>query len=108
VSAPQILYIFLDEAGDLHFSTGGTHYLMLGSIAVRRPLAAHADLDALRHELIEDGLSLDRFHAAEDRQVVGDRVFAMIIPQLQSINSVVVEKRALHYEYGVGAFHIRS
>ena len=49
----------------------------------------------LKFDLIEFGLDLQRFHAAEDRQAVRDRVFQIIAGNLGSvrIDSIIVEKR---------------
>jgi len=50
----------------------------------------------LRHTIIDEGRDLERFHAAEDRQVDRDRVFE-ILRGLRArdcrIDSVIVEKR---------------
>lgn len=91
----RFLYVFLDEAGNLDFSAGGTRYFLLGAITLERPFRAHPELDTLRHELIEGGLDLEYFHATEDRQAVRDRVYAKLEPHLGSLrfDSVVAEKR---------------
>lgn len=94
VPPPRYLYVFLDEAGNLDFSAQGTRYFIMGAVTQERPFRAHGPLDDLRHEIIEGGLDLEYFHAAEDRQAVRDRVFATMCPHLATFkfDSVVVEK----------------
>lgn len=91
---PRYLYVFLDEAGNLDFSAKGTRYFLMGAVTQERPFLAHRPLDDLRHDIIEGGLDLEYFHAAEDRQAVRDRVFAAVSPHLATMrfDAVVVEK----------------
>lgn len=67
-SNPQCLYIFLDEGGNLDFSTNGTRYFTISTITKIRPFALDSDLLALKYDLLEEGLDLERFHASEDKQ----------------------------------------
>jgi hypothetical protein len=94
VPPPRYLYVFLDEAGNLDFSLHGTRYFLMGAVTQERPFRAHGPLDDLRHDIIEGGLDLEYFHAAEDRQSVRDRVFATMNPHMGSLrfDCVVVEK----------------
>jgi hypothetical protein len=88
------LYIFLDEGGDLDFSASGSKYFSLTSVAKFRPFNIAPRLDALKYDLIEFGLELEYFHAANDRQAVRDRVYEIIQLHLASlrIDSLIVEK----------------
>jgi hypothetical protein len=64
-------YIFLDEAGNLGFSSSGTRLFVLGALMMGRPSRLYADLAHLKYELIEQGINIEYFHAAEDSQIVG-------------------------------------
>jgi len=89
------LYIFLDEGGNLDFSPSGTHYFTLTCVTGKRPFLWDAAFPSLKHDLIEEGLDIEYFHAAEDRQRVRDQVFPLIEACLSSmrIDSLIVEKR---------------
>jgi len=89
------LYVLLDEGGDLNFSPSGTRYFTLTTVTKTRPFAWEAPLSALKYDLIEIGLDLEYFHAAEDRQAVRDQVFAIIADHLKDVrlDSLIVEKR---------------
>ncbi len=74
----QYLYVFLDEAGDFNFSATGTKFFTFTTITKMRPFPWDAPLISLKYDLIEVGLDIEYFHAAEDRQAVRDKVFAII------------------------------
>ncbi|MDR4468837.1 MAG: DUF3800 domain-containing protein [Nitrospira sp.] len=95
------LYVFLDEGGNLDFSTNGTKYFTITTITKIRPFPLDADLLSLKYDLLEEGLDLERFHAAEDKQWVRDRVFSIIGRHLSSIriDSLIVEKRKTHPKF---------
>jgi Protein of unknown function (DUF3800) len=71
-------YIFLHEARNLDFSSNGTRFFVLGALTMDRPSHLYADLAHLKYELIEQGVNIEYFHAAEDRQLVRDRVFDVV------------------------------
>lgn len=89
------LYIFLDEGGNLDFSASGTRFFTVSTITKLRPFSIESDLLALKYDLLEEGLNLERFHASEDKQAVRDRVFSIIGKHLAQfrIDSLIVEKR---------------
>lgn len=91
----RILYLFLDEGGNLDFSLNGTKYFTLTSITKERPFYAFSDLTDLKYDFIEKGVALEYFHASEDRQLVRDEVFNIINKHFKNseIDSLVVEKR---------------
>lgn len=91
-------YIFLDEGGNFDFSSNGTPYFTLTSVACARPFAFEQPLNDLRYDWMERGIMLERFHASDDRQRVRDDVFAIIREHLQDlrIDTIVVEKRKTH------------
>lgn len=92
---PQYLYVFLDEAGDFNFSGTGTKFFTLTTITDTRPFPWDVPLISLKYDLIELGLDIEYFHAAEDRQAVRNQVFAIISNNLTNfrIDSLIVEKR---------------
>lgn len=92
---PRYVYVFLDEGGDLNFSPTGTAFFTLTTVLATRPFEWDGPLTDLKYDLVELGLDIEYFHAAEDRQAVRDRVFASIgttLPRVR-IDSLVVEKR---------------
>ena len=93
--SPQYLYVFLDEAGDFNFSATGTKFFTFTTITKRRPFPWDTPLISLKYDLIEVGLDIEYFHAAEDRQAVRDQVFTIIGNNLGDlrIDSLVIEKR---------------
>src|SRR6185312_436658 len=88
------VYLFLDEGGNLDFSPSGSKYFTLTCVAALRPFKWDHGLTELKYELLELGLSIDRFHATEDKQATRDRVFAVLRESLDNIrvDSVIVEK----------------
>jgi hypothetical protein len=91
---PQYLYVFLDEAGDFNFSLTGTRFFSITTITNIRPFPWDASLMSLKYDLIEVGLDIEYFHAAEDRRAVRDKVFVIIANDLTDlrIDSLIVEK----------------
>ncbi|MCL4740706.1 MAG: DUF3800 domain-containing protein [Phycisphaerales bacterium] len=89
------LYVFFDEGGNLDFSATGTRYFTLTGVWLHRPFPCDLELINLRFDLIETGLNIEYFHAAEDRQAVRNRVFEILSGRLDRFraDSVVVEKR---------------
>jgi hypothetical protein len=87
-------YIFLDEAGNLDFSTNGTRWFVLTSVSMRRPFSATGPLDAYKHDCLEYGLNTEYFHCADDNNHVRGRVFDIITQCIGDfrIDSLVVEK----------------
>jgi hypothetical protein len=95
VEQKQSLYIFLDEAGNFDFSPSGTRCFVLTSLTKHRPFEAYKALTELKYDLIELGINLEYFHAAEDQQATRNRVFDIIAAHLAGvrIDSLIVEKR---------------
>lgn len=90
----KILYIFLDEGGNLDFSAKGTKYFTLTSISKFRPFEAYRKLNDFKYDVIEDNNDLEYFHASEDRQAVRNEVFTIINKYFNDsvIDSIIVEK----------------
>ena len=98
----RFLYIFLDEAGNLDFTRNGTKYFVLGGITKERPFLAYKELTELKYDLVEQGMGLEYFHAAEDNQATRNQVFDIVERNLAgvTVDSIIVEKHkvpaALH------------
>ena len=86
--------MFLDEGGNFDFSPNGSKWFSLTSVIQFRPFEFDAKLCALKFDLLEEGLCLDRFHATEDMQHVRDKVFDIIKSGLSStrIDHLLIEK----------------
>jgi hypothetical protein len=91
----RFLYVFLDEAGNMDFSPGGTKYFPLGAVTKERPFHAYKELTELKYELVEVGTDMEYFHASENAQPVRNRVFDIIQRNLDGVrvDVLVVEKR---------------
>lgn len=91
----KILYVFIDEGGNLAFSKKGTKYFTLTSLMKSRPFKAYKELTKLKYDLIEEGRKITHFHACEDKQAVRDEVFKIIEKYKKKIrvDSLIVEKR---------------
>jgi hypothetical protein len=99
------LFLFLDESGDFTFNPQASKYLVFTCLSTTQPDAIAHPLAALRYQLFSEGVPVERFHAAEDKQVVRDRVFALLSQDATyEVDAVVVEKRKTHpslREYGI-------
>lgn len=91
----RFLYIFLDEAGNLDFSKNGTRYFVLAGVVKERPFHAYKELTELKYDLVEHGMGLEYFHAAEDNQATRNQVFDIIEKNLAdvAVDSIIVEKQ---------------
>ncbi len=91
----RFLYVYLDEAGNLDFSSNGTRFFVLGALTTTRPSGAYRDLTELKYDLIELGTNIEYFHAAEDTQAVRNRVFEVIKANFNGMrfDALIVEKR---------------
>lgn len=72
------VYLFFDESGNLDFSDNGSRWFCFGALTLRDPGPLSAAFTRLRYGFLEQGLELECFHAAEDRQVVRNQVFAAL------------------------------
>lgn len=88
------IYLFLDEGGDLNFSSTGTRYFTMTCIKAVRPFILDMELAELKYDLIESSFDLEYFHASEDKQETRDKVFNKIRERLHSCraDSIIVEK----------------
>jgi len=88
----KTLFIFIDESGNFDFSPNGTKYFSLSAISTLDPLGKEK-LEKIKYYLIEKGIDIEYFHAAEDEQFVRNRVYNFI-ESLEDIeiDSVIVQK----------------
>lgn len=88
------LYVFIDISGNYDFSPSGTKTMVITSTLCSNINPGVLELYAEKHEVINQGIDIEYFHAAEDRQVVRDRVFNVIsgLSHLR-VDSIIVEKR---------------
>ncbi|MHB1018102.1 MAG: DUF3800 domain-containing protein [Coriobacteriia bacterium] len=91
-------YLYFDEAGNFDFSPNGTSIFVMTCIVVRRPFAFQPALLEVKYDCLEQGLSLEYFHAAEDRQAVRNEVFGVIAAHLGDVQAhvMVVRKNRVH------------
>jgi hypothetical protein len=97
----KCLYIFLDEAGNLDFSAAGTRYFILSGITKERPFFAYRELTELKYNLVEQGVSIEYFHAAVDNQSTRNQVYDIIEKNLDGVivDAVLVEKARVVPEF---------
>lgn len=83
----DVLYIFVDESGDVDFSQKGSKYYMFSFLAKKRPFKLHETIASYRYALLErnlkvkgdkERLDIERFHACEDNSFVRKRIFELI------------------------------
>ncbi len=100
----SILYVFLDEGGNLDFSYNGTKYFTLTALSKERPFEAYKLLTELKYDLIESGVEIEYFHATEDRYNVRTAVFDIISRHLDhtKISSFIIDKTVLPDHYRIG------
>jgi hypothetical protein len=93
--AMRSLYVFLDEGGNMDFSASGTRHFVLSAITKERPFNAYREITELKYDLVENGVGVEYFHAAEDRQVTRNQVFKIIGAHLEGVraDSLIVDKR---------------
>lgn len=73
----QRTYVFTDESGDFTFRPDASRYFIIGSVAMS-DCTIGEELLELRRELAWDGVSIEAFHASNDKRWVRDRVFDII------------------------------
>jgi hypothetical protein len=72
------LFIFLDESGNLDFSTKGSKHFVLTAVTALNPLESSSKIQDLKYRLLIEGSDIQHFHASEDRQIVRNEVFRVI------------------------------
>ena len=94
-TASRTLYVFLDEGGNMDFSPSGTRYFVLSGVTKERPFNAYREMTELKYDLVEAGVGIEYFHAAEDKQATRNQVFKIIQDNLEGVrtDSLIVDKR---------------
>jgi hypothetical protein len=86
------VYLFADEAGNFDFNSQGSRYFILGSVAMESCSIGAALLELRRDLALTSDQVLAEFHAAEDRQVVRDRVFGLLAQDSFRIDATILDK----------------
>ena len=91
----DILYVFLDESGDLGFSPKGSRFYSFCGVTMLRPFALYEQLDNYKYDLIESDDDMESFHYAHDKHHIRRNVIEIISRNLSQlgIDSLIVEKR---------------
>lgn len=80
------VYIFVDEAGDMDFSTKGSRYYMFSFLVKKRPFNLHEYISNYRYRLLERNLDplsgkrldIEAFHAHKDNKYIKQELFSII------------------------------
>lgn len=80
------LYIFVDEAGDMDFSTSGSTHYMFNFLIKQRPFNLHEYIANYRYSLLERNLdplngkklNIEAFHAHRDNKYIKNELFNII------------------------------
>jgi len=89
ISEQTPLFVFIDESGNFDFSSGGTSHFLMAAVIARDPIASACALQAVKYDLMSDGIDEPFFHASEDKQAIRDRVFA-VLNELPSVSTHVI------------------
>ena len=94
------VYVFLDESGNLDFSSSGTRFFVLTSVSMRRPFRINDALDSYMYECIENGVDIEYFHCYSDSKRVRGVVYRLIAEYVESIDidCLVIEKSSVATE----------
>lgn len=93
ISPNNVIYLFIDEGGNLDFSKSGTRYFTMTCLYTSKPYLFDKLLSRLRFKYLEKGLDLKMFHASEDSQERRNHVFSIIRDfRSYKLFSIVVEK----------------
>ncbi len=74
----QAVYIFIDESGNFDFTEKGSRFLVMTAMTARRPFSTFRRLDDIRHDLLEAGKDITRFHAAHDKNNYRSKILDVI------------------------------
>ncbi len=80
------IYIFVDEAGDMDFSSNGSKHYMFNFLVKRRPFNLHEYISNYRYSLLERNLDplnnirldIEYFHAHKDNKYIKNELFNII------------------------------
>ena len=93
----DLVYVFLDESGNLDFSANGTRHFVLSSVSMKRPFHFDRALNDYKYDCIESGVDIEYFHCYNDRKAVRNTVFNLIAAHDSAIHidCLVVEKATI-------------
>lgn len=96
----NILYVFIDESGNMDFTEKWTKHFVLAALTTTNPLSSSSILQTLKYNYLKDnmwGCDYQHFHASEDRQIVRDGVLSSIWDMRDiSVNWLWAEKSKTH------------
>ena len=61
-----VLYVFIDESGNLDFGPKGTKNFVLAAVITKRPLVSSLNMQKLKYGYLEKNINIEYFHASED------------------------------------------
>jgi len=99
----NVTYIFVDEAGDMDFSSKGSKYYMFNFLVKKRPFGLHEHISNYRYSLLERNLEhknvkrldIEAFHAHNDNKYIKEAMFNIIStfnPDTVKVYSYILEK----------------
>ena len=82
----NVVYIFVDEAGDMDFSAKGSRHYMFNFLVKKRPFNLHEYISSYRYSLLERNLDplngsrldIEAFHAHKDNKYIKEELFNII------------------------------
>ncbi len=80
------VYIFVDESGDMDFTSKGSKHYIFTFLVKQRPFALHEHISNYRYSLLERNLKpstdkrldIEAFHACDDNKYIREKVFDII------------------------------
>lgn len=103
-------YLFIDEAGNLDFSTSGSHLFIFICLTGEWRASGLLRLHGLRQDMLRRGLDIEYFHASENKQDVRTEVFRALHEShvAGKIVALVIEKSAVSLaERDPGVFYAK-
>ena len=89
-NANKPLFVYVDESGNLDFTSSGTAHYVLAAVATTDPFYSASELQKLKYNYLDNGkANIEYFHASEDRQFVRDDVLS-IIKEILAIKLIFV------------------
>ena len=84
----DIVYIFVDESGNMDFTSKGSKYFMFNFLIKKRPFNLHTPISNYRYSLLEKNLdplkgndrrlNIESFHACKDNKYIKEEIFNII------------------------------
>jgi hypothetical protein len=84
----DVVYIFVDESGNMDFTSSGSKYFMFNFLIKKRPFSLHVPISNYRYTLLEKNLNplkgndrrlnIESFHACKDNKYIKEEIFNII------------------------------